>query len=97
MRFVKMIDMKNIVSTQQIKAARMLLGWDQIELARRASVGVATLRRIEAQPGCAIAGPGSVAKIVSALEGAGIEFLGTPEVMPGVRFCDRNLAEKSDS
>jgi len=78
--------MKNIVSTHQIKAARMLLAWDQIELARRASVGVATLRRIEAQQGNAIAGPGSVAKIVSALESAGIEFLGTPDVMPGVRL-----------
>ena len=85
--------MKNIVSTHQIKAARMLLAWDQIELARRASMGVATLRRIEAQQGNATAGPGSVAKIVSALESAGIEFLGTPDVMPGVRL---NLIKASD-
>ncbi len=78
--------MKNIVSTQQIKAARMLLSWDQVELARHASVGVATLRRIEANQGEAVGGLGTVAKIVSALEGAGIEFLGAPNNMPGVRL-----------
>ena len=81
-----MNDIKNIICTQQIKAARMLLAWDQVELASRASVGVATLRRIEAHHGEALGSPVSVAKIVSALEQAGIEFLGTPDSQPGVRL-----------
>jgi len=96
-KFVKLIDMKNIVSTHQIKAARMLLAWDQVELARRSSVGVATLRRIEAQQGVASAGPGSVAKIVSALESAGIEFLGSPNDMPGVRLTKGSPSEDNTS
>ena len=79
-----MIDIKNISCAQQIKAARMLLAWDQVELASRASVGVATLRRIEAHHGEALGSPRSVAKIVSALELAGIEFLGTSENKLGV-------------
>ena len=79
-----MSDIKKIIFTQQIKAARMLLAWNQVELASRASVGVATLRRIEAHHGEALGSPGSVAKIVSALERAGIEFLGTPENKLGV-------------
>ena len=92
---VKLVDIKNIISTQQIKAARMLLSWDQVELARRASVGVATLRRIEANQGEAVGGLGTVAKIVSALEGAGIEFLGAPNNMPGVRLKSVGSVEEN--
>jgi len=92
-----MNDIKNIICTQQIKAARMLLAWDQVELASRASVGVATLRRIEAHHGEALGSPGSVAKIVSALERAGIEFLGSPDNKPGVRLDVTKSAYKSEA
>ena len=78
------IDIKNI-TTQQIKAARMLLGWDQLELARRAGVGVATLRRMEAIPGSIPEGLMSGSKIVLALINADIEFLNTAKGL-GVRL-----------
>ena len=78
------IDIKNI-TTQQIKAARMLLGWDQLELARRAGVGVATLRRIEAIPGSIPESLMSGSKIVLALVDANIEFLNTAKGL-GVRL-----------
>ena len=68
--------MKNI-TTEQIKAARMLLGWDQIELATRAGVGVATLRRIEAVSGPIVEGSTSGSKVICALVKADIEFLNT--------------------
>ena len=73
---VNHFDMKNI-STQQIKAARMLLEWDQVELAKRAGVGVATLRRLEAVPGTMLENTNSASKIISALIDADIEFLNT--------------------
>lgn len=66
--------MKNI-TTQQIKAARMLLMWDQVELARRADIGVATLRRIEAIPGPALASAEIMEKLTSAITAAGVQFL----------------------
>jgi len=74
--YVNHIDMKNI-TTQQIKAARMLLEWDQVELAKRAGVGVATLRRLEAAPGIVSENTNSASKIISALIDADIDFLNT--------------------
>ena len=64
-----------MLTTQLIKAARALLGWDQLELARRADVGVATIRRIEAVSGVAGGSEMSLEKIKTALEQGGIEFL----------------------
>ncbi|MGH9550923.1 MAG: helix-turn-helix domain-containing protein [Terriglobales bacterium] len=59
----------------QIRAARALLGWNQVELAEAASVGVATLRRIEGA-GTQLRGSVEVAwKIEVALEKAGVEFI----------------------
>ncbi len=77
-------DIKNI-TTQQIKAARMLLEWDQPELAKRAGVGVATLRRLEAVSGSVPENSLSGLKIIAALIAAGIEFLNTSRGL-GVRL-----------
>ena len=76
----------NKITVEQIKAARMLLSWDQITLANKASVGIVTIKRIEAVPGRATATQRIIEKIVKALEAAGIEFIGTPDDGPGVRL-----------
>ena len=72
--------------SEQIKAARSLLGWDQAKLAIRASVGVATVKRIESRDGVVGGTMDTIVKIKSALEEAGIEFIGTPDEGPGVRL-----------
>ncbi len=77
-------DIKNI-TVQQIKAARMLLEWDQLELAKRAGVGVATLRRLEANSGAVPENSMSGSQIIAALIAADIEFLNTLKG-PGVRL-----------
>jgi transcriptional regulator with XRE-family HTH domain len=71
------------ITTEQIKAARMLLGWDQVELATQAQLGVATIRRIEAQTGVAAGSPASVEKIVRAFTAAGISFI-APDATGGI-------------
>jgi len=38
---------RRFVSTNQLRAARGLLGWDQVMLAQRAGVSTITLKRIE--------------------------------------------------
>ena len=38
-----------MITTEQMKAARALLHWDQSELAERADIGGSTLKRIEAR------------------------------------------------
>ena len=73
-------------SVEQVKAARMLLGWDQSQLAAAASVGIATVKRIEICTGSLPSTPRITAKLQLALEQAGIEFLGTPDSKPGVRL-----------
>jgi transcriptional regulator with XRE-family HTH domain len=76
-----------MIFSREIRAGRALLGWSQLELAKAASVGVATVRRLETA-GTEIRGSvETIWKIQRALEEAGIEFI--PEEAgrgPGVRL-----------
>ena len=76
-----------MIFSAEIRAGRALLGWSQSNLAEAASVGVATVRRLESA-GSEIRGSAeSVWKVQRALEEAGIEFI-PPEGTkgPGVRL-----------
>lgn len=57
-----------------------------VELSALASVGVATIRRFELMSGVPSGNARSLMAIKVALEGAGIEFVGTPDDRPGVRL-----------
>jgi transcriptional regulator with XRE-family HTH domain len=72
------------VSVCQIKAARMLLDWSQDRLAEAADIGIATIKRLEAQDNGLGGRDDTVGKIVGALERAGVEF--TNGGQPGVRL-----------
>jgi transcriptional regulator with XRE-family HTH domain len=63
------------VTVEMIKAARELLRWRQEELANRAGIAISTLRRLEGMTGPLRGQPETKAKIVSALQGAGVAFL----------------------
>ena len=73
-----------MISIEQIKAARSMLGWSATELAERSGVGPATLKRYERSPGVPTATVRVLMAIKATLEAAGIEFTGNPEVNPGV-------------
>jgi predicted transcriptional regulator len=61
----------------QIRAARALLGWHQVELARKAKVGLATIQRLEKGPeGPVMAHFSTVVRITECLSTAGVQFLG---------------------
>jgi transcriptional regulator with XRE-family HTH domain len=62
-------------SPAQIRAARGLLGWSQGKLAKRASIGLATLQRIEQNEGELRGNFSTILKIRNALEEAGIHFI----------------------
>jgi hypothetical protein len=84
-----------LVITQQIKAARSLVGWEQYQLAFNSGVAISTIRRIEGLKGSIGAHFETVAKIRRAFEKAGIEFLGYPS--PGVRLrVGENLPSEDD-
>ena len=70
----------------QIRAARALLGWSQIQLARRAGVGLATLQRVEQNEGLVKGNFATILKIQKALEHAGIQFTEDDAGEIGVRL-----------
>ena len=70
----------------QIRAARALLGWSQDKLARRAGIGVATLRRIEQNEGILKGNFSTIIKIQKALEQVGIHFIEDDAGEIGVRL-----------
>lgn len=64
-----------MITAEQIRAARALLRLDQFELARRAGVSPATLRRVERGGERPRASIRAVVSIQHALETAGAEFI----------------------
>ena len=79
-----------MISSKQIKAARMLLGWKGQDLADKSGVGVATLRRYEAQEGVPNANVFVIKAIKDCLESEGIVFSGDPVKSPGVSLNQKN-------
>ena len=73
-----------MISGQQVRDARTLLGWTARELARRANVRVFTVAHIEQITG-PIRYPGATA-VVAALKAAGVVFL--DGVAPAVRLAE---------
>jgi transcriptional regulator with XRE-family HTH domain len=67
-----------------MRAARVLLGWSQIELGKRAKVAIGTIRRMESFDGEIVSYTSTLSKVMDAMEAAGIEFLNSGE--PGVRL-----------
>lgn len=70
------------VSPQQIKAARLLLDWTPERLADEAGVAVGAVSVVEGDDSAISADDMSI--VASALEAAGIEFIGSAEGGPGV-------------
>ena len=73
-----------IVSGTQIRATRTLLGWVQIELAKRSRVAIGTIRRMESFPGQIGSRTSALSQVQHTLEKAGIQFLN--DESPGVRI-----------
>jgi predicted transcriptional regulator len=65
-----------MITSQQMRAARALLGIDQRRLAELAGLSVPTIQRMEASGGQVRGVVDTLVKVVTALEGAGIELIG---------------------
>ena len=79
-----------MITSAQIRAARAMLEWTRADLAKHSGVGFSSMMRIES----AIGVPGAHAKTLEAIEKAfekaGIQFIGTPDDGPGVRFFKKD-------
>lgn len=75
-----------MLTSDQIRAARALLRWDQKALAQASKVSLATIKRIEPLSGPVVANAVTIDALRRALEGAGIEFITENGSGAGVRF-----------
>ena len=76
-----------MITGRQLRAARVLLGWAQIELAKRSRVAIGTIRRMESFSGEIGSRTSTLSLVMAALEKAGIQFLN--DESPGVRIKKR--------
>ena len=74
-----------MITTQQIRAARGLLGWSQSELANRAGLSLPTVKRLEAGTGPRVSDEART-RIQKALEAGGLQFIFENGGGPGVRL-----------
>jgi predicted transcriptional regulator len=65
-----------MITSQQMRAARALLGIDQRRLAELAGLSLPTIQRMEASDGQVRGVVDTLVKVVNALEGAGVELIG---------------------
>jgi predicted transcriptional regulator len=79
-----------VLTIEQIRAARGLLGWSQSELAERAELSLPTIKRVEAGKGPHVSDLART-KLRRALETAGVEFIEENGGGPGVRLRKRTL------
>ena len=70
----------------QIRAARAALRWSAETLAKKADVGIQTIKRFEAGDGVPPSRSATLLQVQATLEAAGIEFIGSLADRPGIRL-----------
>ncbi len=72
-----------MLTADQMRAARALLGIDQRELAKAAGLSLPTIQRMEASEDFIRGNVDSLMKLIAALDMAGIELIGPGVASPG--------------
>ncbi len=75
-----------MISAAQIRAARAMLGISATELAGLSGVTWRTIQRFESVEGIPASRAGTLERVKTVLDQAGIEFVGDPVASPGVRL-----------
>jgi predicted transcriptional regulator len=78
--------MGHVLTSEQLRAARMLVRWNQQDLASASRVSLATIKRLEAKPGQIEALGLTIDAILRALDNAGVEFIPENGGGAGVRL-----------
>ncbi len=63
-----------------------ILRWSANDLSDKSGVGISTVKRLEVMDGVPAINISTMVAIQSALENAGVEFIGSPDDRPGVRL-----------
>ena len=84
MTMARVLEFAAMISAAQLRAARALLGIDQRTLAAMAGVSLPTIQRMEASKDEHVRGVVStLARIVAALDAAGLELIGNEQPSQG--------------
>lgn len=75
-----------MLTAAQLRAARALLGWSRVRLARTANISLAVLRRMELDQGRQLTADEPMLAVVRVLEEAGIVFIDANGLGEGVRL-----------
>jgi transcriptional regulator with XRE-family HTH domain len=86
-----------MLTSEQVRAARAMLRWEQKDLAQASAVSLPSIQRLEAKPGPLAAQARTVAAIRAALEAAGIEFIPENGGGAGVRLRKPNPQNSGDA
>src|ERR1700692_3164285 len=88
-------DVWHMITASQLRAARALLGIDQITLAQRSTLSLPTIQRMEASGGLIRGNVDSLVKVIQALEDMGVELIGEGNTSTvggrGVRLRERDV------
>lgn len=87
-----------MITANQIRAARALLGMDQRQLAEAAGLSLPTIQRMEGSGGLVRSNVDSLVKVVDALEQAGVELIAEGAASAegggrGVRLREKTLSD----
>jgi transcriptional regulator with XRE-family HTH domain len=77
-----------VITREQIRGARGLLGWSQSQLAKRAGLSLPTVKRVETGTGPKVSDEART-RIRHALEAGGVRFIVENGGGPGVRLRKR--------
>lgn len=83
-----------MITAPQLRAARALLGIDQLTLAQRSKLSLPTIQRMESSGGLIRGNVDSLMKVIQALEDMGVELIGEGNTSTvggrGVRLRERD-------
>lgn len=83
------------LTSEQVRAARMLLRWEQKDLAEASGISLPSIKRLETQPGPLSAQERTLSELRKALEKAGVEFIPENGGGAGVRLVKRTRKPKT--
>jgi|SRR3984957_3538503 transcriptional regulator with XRE-family HTH domain len=72
-----------MITASQLRAARALLGIDQLTLAQRSTLSLPTIQRMETSDGLIRGNVDSLMKVIQALDEMGIELIGEASTSSG--------------
>ncbi len=75
-----------MIISEQLRAARGLVGWSQSALAKASGLALSTIKRMEGERGPLRSSAENVLKVQQALEDAGVIFIDADQEGPGVRL-----------